>query len=123
MVFTVGNIQFLTKFEALYLGKAHYNMKEAWTLEVILAINLKMEVTRKQRVSFRRKSKKYYTNIDSVFSYGRKSLVGGKMDHLETIFNRPFFLSSSSLYDLTPRTSGQRNLREYFDNSKLAGEL
>ena len=31
---------FLTKFEALYPRKTHYNTKEAWTLEVILATNL-----------------------------------------------------------------------------------
>ena len=32
-------MNFLTKFEALHPRKTH-NMKEAWTLEVILAINL-----------------------------------------------------------------------------------
>ena len=38
----IDDIQFfLTKFETLYPRKTHYNMKEAWTLEVILAINLK----------------------------------------------------------------------------------
>ena len=43
-------MQFSTKFETLYPGKTHYNMKEAWTLEVILAINLTLSSPNKKFV-------------------------------------------------------------------------
>ena len=49
-----------------------------------------------------------------------------KLSNFETIFNRqgrPFFLRSLTLYDVTPKTSGQRNWREYVNNSELDDEL
>ena len=45
----IGNTQILTKFETLYPRKTH-NMKEVWTLEVILAINLKHTTDTESRV-------------------------------------------------------------------------
>ena len=48
------------------------------------------------------------------------------MNDFEFTFNSqqmPIFLPSPVLYDITPRTSSQRNWHEYVDNSELAAEL
>ena len=42
---TLVTSSFSTEFETLYPSKTHYNMKDAWTLEVILEINHKKTLT------------------------------------------------------------------------------